>query len=52
MEITRPALDTSFGLHAWIDRRRGEFDRTSTAVRVMGAVGWAAFVVSAVARLG
>lgn len=51
MEITRPALDPSLGVHAWIDRRRREFDRTSPAVRVIGAVGWAAFVVSALTRL-
>jgi hypothetical protein len=52
MEITRPALETSPGVQAWIDRRRGEFDRTPVALRVIGAVGWAALAVSVIARLG
>jgi hypothetical protein len=51
MEITRPALDTSLGVQTWIERRRREFDRTSVAVRVIGAVGWAALALSAVTRL-
>jgi hypothetical protein len=52
MEITRPAFDTSLGAHAWVDRRRDEFHRTSMPIRVIGVLGWAALLVSALARLG
>ena len=52
MEITRPTIDTSFGVHAWIDRRRDEYERTSKSVRVIGVVGWTGLALSALMRLG
>jgi hypothetical protein len=50
MEITRPSLDTTFGAPAWIERRRDEFNRTSTGIRVVGALGWGVMALSLLLR--
>jgi hypothetical protein len=40
MQISRAGISSESTVQAWIDRRRDEYQRTSTALRVTGAVGW------------